>query len=150
MKFLRNLLAAILGTIIALFLLIFIFVGIAAMVGDSDKIEVKDHSVLALNIDGIVEDYVPKSDNPLDELMGSNDDKFELAQILNAIENAKTDNKIKGISIELLNTNAGVAQLQAIRNKLVDFKTSKKFITAYADVYTQKNYYLSSVADSIF
>jgi len=150
MKFLRNLLAAILGTIIALFLLIFIFVGIAAMVGDSDKIEVKDQSVLTLNIDGIVEDYVPKSDNPLDELIGSNDDKFELAQILNAIENAKTDDKIKGISIELLNTNAGVAQLQAIRNKLVDFKTSKKFITAYADVYTQKNYYLSSVADSIF
>lgn len=150
MKFLRNLLAAILGTIIALFLLLLIFVGIAAMVGDSDKIEVKDQSVLTLNIDGIVEDYVPKSDNPLDELIGSNDDKFELAQILNAIENAKTDDKIKGISIELLNTNAGVAQLQAIRNKLVDFKTSKKFITAYADVYTQKNYYLSSVADSIF
>jgi len=150
MKFLGNLLAAILGTIIALFLLIFIFVGIASLVGDSDKIEVKDKSVLTINIDGIVEDYVPKSDNPLDELLGSNNDKYELAQILNAIENAKTDDKIKGISIELLNTNAGVAQLQAIRNKLVDFKTSKKFITAYADVYNQKNYYLSSVADSVF
>ena len=120
------------------------------MVGDDEKIEVKSQSVLTLTMDGMIQDYVPKSDNPLDELLGSNDDKFELAQILNAIENAKTDDNIKGISIELLATSGGISQFQAIRNKLFDFKTSGKFITAYADIYTQKNYYLSSVADSIF
>jgi protease-4 len=150
MRFLGNLLAAILGTIIALFLLLFLFIGIAALVGDDEKIEVKDQSVLTLNLDGVIEDYVPKSDNPFDELLGTNDGKFELAQILNAIENAKTDDKIKGISIELLYTEAGISQIQAIRNKLLDFKTSGKFVTAYSDLYTQKNYYLSSVADSIF
>jgi protease IV len=150
MRFLGNLLAAILGTIIALFLILFLFIGIAALVGDDDKIEVKNQSVLTLNLDGVIEDYVPKSDNPFDELLGTNDGKFELAQILNAIENAKTDDKIKGISIELLNTEAGISQMQAIRNKLLDFKTSGKFVTAYSDIYTQKSYYLSSVADSIF
>jgi len=150
MRFLGNLLAAILGTIIALFLILFLFIGIAALVGDDDKIEVKNQSVLTLNLDGVIEDYVPKSDNPFDELLGTNDGKFELAQILNSIENAKTDDKIKGISIELLNTEAGISQMQAIRNKLLDFKTSGKFVTAYSDIYTQKSYYLSSVADSIF
>lgn len=150
MNFLRNLIAAIFGTIIALFLIFFIFIGIASMVGSEEKIEVKAQSVLTLNLDGIVEDYVPKSDSPFDELLGTNDDKYELSQLINAIENAKTDTNIKGISIELFNTQAGISQMQAIRNKLLDFKTSGKFITAYADMYTQKNYYLSSVADSVF
>jgi protease-4 len=69
---------------------------------------------------------------------------------MSAIENAKTDDNIKGISINTLYINAGVAQTQAIRNKLVEFKESGKFIVAYADYFTQKNYYLSSVADSIY
>lgn len=150
MRFLGNLFAAILGTIIGLFLLLFIFIGIASLIGDSDKIEVKPKSVLVLKLDGTVEDYVPESDNPFDEILGTNDDKFELTQILNAIENAKTDDNIKGISIELFNTEAGISQLQSIREKLEDFKKSGKFLTAYADIYTQKNYYISSVADSIY
>jgi len=150
MKFLRNLLAAILGTLIALFLILMIFAGIGAAMGDDKKVEVKSNSVLTLKFDAAIKDYAPKSDNPFDELLGENDSKMALAKIINAIENAKTDDNIKGISIESLNLNAGIAQVQAIRNKLVDFKESGKFITAYSDVFTQKNYYLSSVADSIF
>ena len=150
MKFLRNLLAAILGFIIGLFLLLFLFVGIGAAMEGKDKVEVKSNSVLTLKFDTEIHDYAPKSDNPLDELLGANDSKMSLTKIINAIENAKTDDDIKGISIESLNFNAGIAQAQAIRNKLVEFKESGKFITAYADVYTQKNYYLSSVADSLF
>ena len=150
MKFLRNLLAAILGTLIALFLILLIFAGIGAAMGDDKKVEVKSNSVLTLKLDAQIQDYAPKSDNPFDELLGANDSKMSLTKIINAIENAKTDDKIKGISIESLNLNTGIAQTQAIRNKLIDFKESGKFITAYADVYTQKNYYLSSVADSVF
>ncbi|HIP47734.1 MAG TPA: signal peptide peptidase SppA [Lutibacter sp.] len=150
MKFLRNLLAAILGTIIALFLIFIIFAGVASMIGDKDKIEVKSNSVLTLNLKPQLVDYAPKSDNPLDEMFGENDKKIAYSKIINAIENAKTDANIKGISIEILNLNAGIAQVQAIRNKLVEFKETGKFVTAYSDVYTQKNYYLSSVADSLF
>ena len=150
MKFLRNLLAAILGTLIALFLLLMIFAGIGAAMGDDKKVEVKENSVLTLKLEAAVKDYAPKSDNPLDELFGENDSKIALAKIINAIENAKTDDNIKGISIEALSINAGIAQVQTIRNKLVEFKESGKFITAYSDIYMQKNYYLSSVADSIF
>jgi len=73
-----------------------------------------------------------------------------LNAILNAIENAKTDVNIKGISIETDYVNAGLAQTQAIRNKLVEFKESGKFILAYGDMYDQKKYYLSTAADSVF
>lgn len=150
MKFLRNLIAAILGTLIALFLLFILFAGIAAAMEDSEKIEVKNNSVLSLKLKQEIVDYAPKSDNPFDELLGENDKKMALPKIINAIENAKTDDKIKGISLEILTLKSGIAQTQAIRDKLVEFKESGKFITAYADAYTQKNYYLSSVADSLF
>lgn len=151
MKFLRNLLAAILGTIIALGLIFLLFVGIAAMMGSSEEIEVKSNSVLTLKLEGTVEDYVPTSDNPLDQLLAAEDEKYELGELLNAIENAKTDDNIKGISIELSPmSEIGISQSQTLRDKLLDFKKSGKFITAYNDYFTQRAYYLSSVADSIF
>jgi len=150
MKFLRNLLAAILGFFIAIFLLLFIFAGIGAAMGDSEKVEVKPNSILTLELKSSIADYVPVSDDPLTKLLEGDNKKMSLTKILNAIENAKTDDNIKGISIESQNLNAGIAQTQAIRNKLVEFKESGKFITAYADFYGQKNYYLSSVADSLF
>ncbi len=150
MKFLRNLLAAILGTIIALFLFFMIFAVIATAIESKEKITVKSNSVLTLKLEPKVVDYAPKSDNPLDEIFGENDKRIALTKIINAIENAKTDVNIKGLSIEILDLKSGIAQVQAIRNKLLEFKESGKFITAYADVFTQKNYYLSSVADSIY
>ena len=73
-----------------------------------------------------------------------------LNSILNAIDNAKYDDDIIGISIESLMIQGGMAQVQEIRDKIYEFKESGKFVTAFADVYEQKNYYLSSVADSIY
>ncbi len=70
--------------------------------------------------------------------------------LLNAIDNAKYDDHILGISIESLIIQGGVGQIQEIRDKLFEFKESGKFITAYADVFEQKNLYLSTVADSVY
>ncbi|MCF2873596.1 MULTISPECIES: signal peptide peptidase SppA [unclassified Tenacibaculum] len=150
MKFLRNLLASILGFFIAIFLIFIFFVAIAAITGSEDEVIVKSNSVLELNLATPVKDYAPKEDNPLAEILELNDEKLALNKIINAIENAKTDNNIKGISIKTTYINAGIAQTQAIRNKVEEFKESGKFVYAYNDVYTQKNYYLSSVADSLF
>lgn len=110
----------------------------------------KSNSVLELDLSAIVKDYAPKDDNPLAEILELTDEKLALNKIINAIENAKTDSNIKGISIKTTLVNAGVAQTQAIRNKIEEFKESGKFVYAYNDVYSQKNYYLSSVADSLF
>ena len=150
MNFLRNLVASIFGTLIALGVILILFVLIASAIGETDKVSVKENSILEIKLDKQVKDYAPKSDNPLDEMFGLNDDKIGLNDIINAIENAKDDTNIKGISINGNGVRAGVAQTQAIRNKLEEFKESGKFIVAYSDVYDQKSYYLSTIADSIY
>ncbi|MDD3721013.1 MAG: signal peptide peptidase SppA [Lutibacter sp.] len=150
MKFLGNLLASILGTLIALGILFMMFVVIAMAFGESEKVVVKDNSVLVIKLDALVKDYAPKGTDFLDEFFAFADEKMGLNEIINAIENAKNDVNIAGISINTLNVNAGISQTKAIRNKLEEFKESGKFIMAYGDVYNQKSYYLSSVADSIF
>ena len=154
MNFLRELLAAILGVFIAIgimFLVLMLVVSVSATAfGDDKKVNVKSNSILELNLETQIKDYAPKGDDPLSEIFSMEDGKMGLQEILNAIENAKTDDKIKGISINTLFVNAGTAQIQAIRDKLIDFKESGKFIMAYSDFYLQSNYYLSSVADSVF
>ncbi|QCX37494.1 signal peptide peptidase SppA [Aureibaculum algae] len=150
MKFLRELLAAILGVFIAVGLMFVILVVIISASTEDTAVSVKSNSVLELNLESQILDYAPKSSDPFAEIFDMEEGKIGLQEILNAIENAETDDKIKGISIHTLFVNAGTAQIQAIRDKLLDFKKSGKFITAYADYYLQSNYYLSSVADSIF
>ncbi|WP_457616412.1 signal peptide peptidase SppA [Lutibacter sp.] len=154
MKFLRNLTASILGTLLALLMVFAVFVLVVNILESNDKIKVSNNTVLEINLETLVKDYAPKNSNPLAEALevinGSKDKKIGLNQILNAIENAKDDAHIVGISIVTNGVNAGIAQTQALRKKLEDFKTSGKFIKAYADMYTQKSYYLCSVADSVF
>ncbi len=154
MKFLRELLAVILGVFIATGIMFVVFIAFvsasASAFGDEGKVTLKSNSVLELKLEKPIKDYAPKNSDPLEALFEMGDEKLGLNQIINAIENAKTDNDIKGISINTLFIKGGIAQTQAIRDKLLEFKESGKFVLAYADFYAQKNYYLSSVADSIF
>lgn len=150
MNFLRNLVASILGTLIALCVIFVLFLLMVVAFNDTEKVALKNNSVLEIKLETQVKDYAPKSDDPFDEIFGFNEGKIGLNSIINAIENAKYDDKIKGISITTLGANAGIAQLQAIRDKLLEFKETGKFIKAYAAIYGQKSYYFSSVADSIF
>ena len=154
MTFLRELLAVIVGVFISFFIMFMVLIAIGTAMGsafgEKDQITVKNNSVLVLKLKEEIKDYAPKSGDPFDEIFGFGDEVIGLNTIINAIENAKYDDNILGISIEALQLNSGIAQTQAIRNKLFEFKESGKFITAYADFYDQKNYYLSSVADSIY
>lgn len=149
MKFLRNLLASILGFFIAIFIMFLFFALIGNAFSEKEEIKLKENSILKLNFKKpILDDYNVES--PFSEFLKEEPKVLKLHQILNAIENAKNDKKIKGISIEIQSLKAGLAQTQAIRKKLKEFKESGKFITAYSDGYSQKNYYLSSVADSLY
>ena len=150
MKFLRNLLASIIGSFIALGLIFVLFLLVIVALSEDEEVTVKENTVLVIKLDKNVKDYAPKSEDPFDEIFGANNKRMGLNDILNAIENAKYDTNIKGISIHTLGVNAGVAQTQAIRNKIEEFKETGKFVKAYADVYDQKAYYLASVADSVF
>ncbi|QLE00615.1 signal peptide peptidase SppA [Galbibacter sp. BG1] len=149
MKFLRNLLAAILGTLIALGIVVMLFVIIAAVAGSSEEpIKVKDNSVLEISFDQPLKDYGGKYE------FTDIDYKFEeyngLNNVLLAINEAASDDKIKGISIHNSFLNTGSANTRTLRDALAKFKESGKFVYAYGDIFVQKDYYLASVADSIF
>ena len=154
MKFLRELLAVILGVFIAGGIMFFVFMAVitasASSFTDGDKVVVSNNSVLELNLERPIKDDYNVTDPFAGVFGGGDNDMLEMHEIISAIENAKTDTNIKGISINTLYINGGISQTQTIRDKLLEFKESGKFITAYADFYTQKNYYLSSVADSIY
>lgn len=154
MSFFKNLLASILGVFIAFILMTVVFVFIIGVFGsalsDKDAVTIDNKSVLILNLDYEMRDNYSVSDPLIDAFGIKTDEILSLDKVLIAIENAKNDDRIEGISIESKDLSAGFAQMQAIRNKLEDFKTSGKFVNAYADGYSQKNYYLSSVADSIY
>ncbi len=148
MNFLRNLLASILGTIVAFAMVFMMFFMFIIMVeSDSGKVGVLDNSVLELSLSAPVADRMPNTDqDPFSVLM---DEGMGLDQIVKAINYAKNDPKIKGISIRNNFLLSGMSQAQSIRNALEEFKKSGKPIYAYGDFYTQKDYYLASVADSI-
>jgi protease-4 len=151
MNFLKNILSTILGVFIAFGILFFLLVLMASAIETDEVIEVKSQSVLKFSFDDrILKDYAPKDESPLGMLFEIEEVNLGFDQVMNAIENAKTDNNIDGISIEMKFVNAGMAQTQALRRKLQEFKETGKFVAAYADFYEQKNYYLSSVSDSIF
>ncbi|HEX5743305.1 MAG TPA: signal peptide peptidase SppA, partial [Flavobacteriaceae bacterium] len=151
MNFLKNILSTIIGVFIALGIVFFLLILLASAIETDEVITVKNQSVLKLSFDDkILKDYAPKDESPLGMLLEMDGKYISFDQVLNAIDNAKTDTNIDGISIEMNFLSAGMAQTQALRRKLMEFKETGKFVSAYADFYEQKNYYLSSVSDSVF
>lgn len=151
MQFLKNVLATITGLFLFCLLsfLFFIIIAIAAGGSNDDVVTVKDNSVIELDIKDVQNDYAGKFYN--DKLSFLNDTPHDgLVDVLKAIEAAKTDDKIKGITITNSTSRLGIAQNKALRDKLEDFKASGKFIVAYSDNFSQSDYYLNSVADTIY
>lgn len=150
MNFLKNVFSTVLGLFVFLFILFFGFIIIAALFGNNEKtITVKDNSVIELNLEEVTNDYAGKF--LYEDFEFLNEEKTNgLSDVINAIDAAKTDSKIKGISILNNISLLGMAQSKALRDKLEDFKKSGKFVVAYANSYSQKEYYLNSVADTIY
>lgn len=150
MKFLGNVLATIIGLFVFFMIFFFgiLFIG-AVFGGDSDKIVVKNNSVIELNLEDIQYDYAGKYKDPWVTIF-SDGKNIGLMDVISAIEDAKTDDDIEGISILNGNSQLGMAQSKALRDALEGFKKSGKFIMAYSDAYSQKEYYLNSVADKIY
>ena len=146
MKFLRNVLA----TIVGIFAFIFLSIIVVAIIGAfaEDGITIKESSILHIKLNKPIKERA--QEDPFSEVMVGFSGNLGLIDMVEAIENAKTDDKIKGIYLEPDYPMAGFASLEAIRNALVDFKESGKFITAYSEVYTEAGYYLASVADNIY
>lgn len=156
MKFLGNVLAVIVGLFvfsILSVLLMFGLIGIIASSSGSDEITVSENTVLHLDLNGrtIVE---RTSEDDFDLSMFGNPFGQEftagLINLKKAIGEAKTNDNIKGIYLNTGLVIAGQANLHELREALVDFKTSGKFIVAYDEAYTEGGYYIASVADEIY
>ena len=155
MNFIRTFFASVLGTLTALFLggiiLFMLIAGIASVVNsdDSSAAMIQDNSVLSLKLNLPIMDNVPGSQD-FQVSLGLDAESIQLIDLVTAIELAKTNDKIKGIHLRSDYLAAGWAQTKTLRDALLSFKDSGKFVSAYADFFTQKGYYLASAADSIF
>ena len=150
-NFLSSLLATIVGVLLISIIMILVFVGIIAASTSKEVPDVKENSLLLAKFSAPISDRT--DNNPFTKLMSGNpygDDPMGLDQILKDLDKAEKDENIKGILLNLRGVSARMATLSEVRDALLDFKKSGKFIYAYADAYTQKSYYLASVADSIF
>jgi len=153
-QFFKYTLASLLGSILTFAILIGILIAIisAFVAGFSEQEAIiDDNSVLKLRLATDIPDKA--SDNPfsnIDFISMTSTKTMGLNNILKNIEKAKKDDKIKGIFLDVGSIPSGLGTVEEIRNKLIDFKESGKFIIAYSSGYTQKSYYLASVADKIY
>lgn len=152
-QFFKFVFASMVGVIIATLLLFVILIaGVTAVVSSSSEtVEIKENTILHINLNiPIVE---RSASTPLDNLdIGpfKGEKSIGLNDILKSIKNAKDDDHIKGIYLDVSYLMTGFATIEEIRDALIDFKKSKKFIYAYSEVYTQSAYYLASVADNVY
>ena len=150
MKFLGNVLATIIGLFVFFMILFFgIMIFGAIFGGGSDVAKVEKNSIIELDLKNVMLDYTGKFEDPWVTLLAE-ESSVGFIEVLNAIDAAKSDDKIKGISIVNSTSNLGLAQSKALRDKLEDFKKSGKFVVSYADYFTQKEYYINSIADTIY
>jgi len=151
--FFNHVLASMLGTFLVLIFIVIIniivFAGLLSSSGVfSDKeFEVSENSVLTLTFKNKIADMSSfKPDLSTMKVKKT----LSLKDVTDAIKKAKTDDKIKGIYLDMSNLNIGIASVEEIRNAFKDFKSSGKFIIAHSDYFTHKSYYLASAADEIY
>lgn len=153
-SFFKMLLASVLGVIAGLGCLGFIVVpmivtGIASLAvgGSKEEVSIKENTILKVDLSAISEVV---NENPLDQLFGNDaSNAVSLSDALRAIHSAKNNPNISGIYIDAESVSSGTATVDEVREAIADFKSSGKFVVAYADSYSQKGYYLASVADRI-
>lgn len=149
----RAFIKMVLATMTGLFLyfvlsLIFILLLVSAS-GGKKETEVKAHSIIQLKLNTAIPDKVNES--PFAALSGLNDDPaMGLNEILDNIDKAAANSDVDGIFLDLTSLNAGMASIEEIREALLKFKKSGKYIYAYSEGYSQASYYLASVATKIY
>lgn len=153
-SFFKNVLSTIVGVILSSLIvgviLFFMFMGFMSIIlnNSSTTFTPKEKTILTISLNGLMKDRT--SENPILEYIGYDQaNEMSLTDILSAIKKAKENENISGIYIKSGYFSASSASLNEIRDQLIDFKNSGKFIVAYADDYMQGGYYLSSVADKI-
>ena len=154
MNFTRSFFASVLGTLTAfglLFVILLLIISATASIFNASTgvRTLSDNSILNLDLNLPIVERPPVFDE-IQSILGLEEEVLGLPNILSAIKIAAENPKIQGIRLRSDFISSGWAQTHSIRKALKDFKSKDKFIYAYGDVFTQKGYFLASVADSIF
>ncbi|WP_419800967.1 signal peptide peptidase SppA [Mucilaginibacter sp.] len=150
-QFFKFVFATIIGVLLCLVIFTFIVLGLISSARSDKKTDVEANSVLRLAFNYDIKERT--SANPLSGIPFLNlsvKKSIGLNDILASIKRAKNDSNIKGIYLDESYMLSGQATSEEIRNALIDFKKSGKFILSYGEIYTQGAYYLASVADKIY
>ena len=153
-EFFKFMFASMLGFLIMSVIMFFVFLGmisgLTAMM-QSQETKVAENSLLHIEFDAALIDRT--SNNPFSSFnFGAMDfsKSIGLNDILKNLDKASRDSNIKGIYLDLTSMQAGMATVEEVRNALLEFKKSGKFILAYSEGYSQSSYYLASTADTIY
>ncbi len=153
-QFFKFMFASMAGFVLSGILLFVIFlIMIVSMLSSSSekKIIVKENSILEIKLNREISERSSK--NPFDNLdVTSMKSKKSLGlyDIVTAIKSAANDKKIKGIYLNISGIQAGISDIEEIRNAIIEFKKSGKFVISYSEGYTQGAYYLATAADQIY
>lgn len=150
MNFWKSFFAAFLALIAFAVIGFILFIGIISLVAAEGEVTVKENSVLHLKLDAPIREM--HVDDPFAGMpfAGSGQQSIGLIQLKQAIKNAKTDSKIKGIYLDVSYPMAGFSTLEEIRSTLIDFRSSGKWVVAYTEVMSEGAYYLASASDKIY
>lgn len=149
--FIKQLLSVILGNAIffGLFLLTFTLILIGIASSKEERVTIDSNSVLKISINDALNE-LPSNQEDIFSIMNE-DLGTSLHEIIESIEKAKDDEKIKALYVELnLNSSLSYSQIDLLRNAIQDFNSSKKNSVAYGEVCSQKMYYLASACNKIF
>jgi protease IV len=152
-SFFKYLLASILGFFIASIILFFVGIGIiSGLVSSQEKqVEISKNTILLLKLNQPISDRKSTFPSIMYTISSlGTETQLGLNDILNNISKAGKDENIRGIYLELSGLQTGIATIEEIRNALLEFRKTGKFIVAFSDTYTQGSYYLASVADKLF
>jgi len=147
-SFFKIFLASFLAIVVAVLILVFLIVGAIGGITSSNKPRVEGKTVLVLDLS---KEFKEQSDNEIINPFGEEEGKKPgIYDVIRLLYHAKSDNKISGIFIIANGNSNGFAASNELRNAILDFKSSKKFVIAHGDLMTQKAYFIASAADRIY
>ncbi len=154
--FWRSLIASLIGTFMALFFMFFVmiafFAGLSAMSQsswDSEMASIEDSSVLRIDFNGPLKDHIKKRDLITSILKYDEPPVIGLFELSGVLKKAANDKRIKGVLLNFQNFQSGMANAEALRRELSEFKKSGKFMIAYGETYSELDYMVASVVDEV-
>ncbi len=149
MAFVKNILSSCLGVTIAFFLISGLGILLVSILSSEKEVSVSENSVLQLKLNVPIAEM--EVEDPVAELFpGAGEQRIGLIQLKQVITHAKSDDHIKGIYLNISHLMTGIATVDEIRQSLLDFRQSGKWVVAYSDAYSEGAYYLASAADKVY